>query len=206
MTRKPIMVEGKPFPQAEGGFTTICADPPWPYNTSKTGKFAMPKPLEDIGQVGVESMGFPIMELEEIQNLPIKQVIAKNAHLYLWTTNSFMEQAYAVARAWGFKPTTIITWVKVKKDDPTTPSMKTGYWFRGATEHCLFATRGSLPKPPIAIPTAFMHSRIAQHSAKPESFYTDIVETVSPGPYLELFSRTRREGWNVWGNQLPPRE
>jgi N6-adenosine-specific RNA methylase IME4 len=84
--------------------------------------------------------------------------------------------------------------------------MKTGYWFRGATEHVVFAVRGSCPKPTIALPTAFGYPRISEHSRKPEAFYQRYVERISPGPRLEMFSRTTREGWVVWGNQAPIEE
>jgi len=121
-----------------------------------------------------------------------------NAHLYLWFTNAFGAEAHQIATAWGFKPKTILTWVKVKPDG--TPSMKTGYYFRGATEHVLFAVRGSLPLQTDApLPTAWLWPRLG-HSIKPDAFF-DLVEMCSPGPYLELFSRRARLGWDTWGDQ-----
>jgi N6-adenosine-specific RNA methylase IME4 len=124
-----------------------------------------------------------------------------NAHLYLWTTNGFMREAYDVADAWGFEIKTILTWTKVKGDDPGTPSMKTGYYFRGATEHCLFGVRGSLRlQTRRGVSTAILHPRLP-HSVKPEVFY-ELVEECSPGPYLELFARRTRPGWDVWGNEV----
>ena len=107
----------------------------------------------------------------------------------------------ALMKEWGFTFKTVITWVKVKKSDPDTPSMKTGHWYRGATEHVLFGVRGKTPKPTVALPTAFIEPRINQHSRKPERYITEYVEPISPGPYLEMFSRTDREGWTTWGNQ-----
>jgi len=124
-----------------------------------------------------------------------------NAHLYLWTTNSFMVEAHDIARAWGFKVKTICTWVKTHQDDRDRVSMKTGYYFRGATEHFLFCVRGSLPlQTSEGLPTAYLWPRIGAHSVKPEAFY-DLVESASPGPYLEMFSRRARLGWEVWGDQ-----
>lgn len=192
------------FPSCPVGWRTIVADPPWPYDTTVKGTVALQKPKKEIerGDRHVSDFTYPVMPLEEICALPVKEMVAKNAHLYLWVTNSFMEQGYEVARSWGFKPNTIITWVKTRHDDPATPSMKAGYWFRGATEHVLFCTRGSCPKPAIAIPTAFLHPRIARHSEKPERFYTEVVERISPAPRLEMFARTQRRGWRSWGNQL----
>jgi N6-adenosine-specific RNA methylase IME4 len=113
-----------------------------------------------------------------------------------------MVEAHEVARAWGFKPKTIITWVKHKKNDPESPSMKTGYYFRSATEHCLFAVRGSLRlQVSEGIPTWFYHPRLP-HSVKPDLF-RELITRVSYPEYLELFARKAYAGWNVWGNQVP---
>ena len=77
--------------------------------------------------------------------------------------------------------------------------MKTGHYFRGATEHAVFAVRGSCPLlVDEGIPTAFLWPRIGAHSVKPDAF-GDLVERVSPGPFVELFSRRPRLGWDSWG-------
>lgn len=132
--------------------------------------------------------------------LALRPPAANNSHLYLWTTNAFMVEAHDLARAWGFAPKTIITWVKVKNDEKT-PSMKTGYYYRGATEHVVFAVRGSLRlQTTEAHSTAFLYPRLA-HSVKPIPFYS-MVEKCSPGPYLEMFARQRRRGWMAWGNEV----
>lgn len=180
-------------------YATIVADPPWPYRTSKDGHFVIPKPVEDIGDRGVESMGYDTMPIEDICGLPVRGIVAEDAHLYLWTTNAFMVEAHTVARAWGFEPKTILTWGKVHQDDRTRPSMRTGYYFRGATEHVVFAVRGSL-RLRGTWPTLYLWPRIGAHSVKPEAFY-DLVEQASPGPYAEIFSRRHRLGWDVWGNE-----
>lgn len=143
------------------------------------------------------------MSMGDLKELPIEKIVADDAHLYLWTTNTFMVEAHDLARAWGFKPITIITWSKIKKgrpeEDPE-PSMKTGYYFRGATEHCLFGVRGSLRlQAERGLPTAFFHHRLP-HSVKPDSFYS-MIEEASPGPYIELFARRARESWAQWGDQ-----
>jgi N6-adenosine-specific RNA methylase IME4 len=178
-------------------YRTVVADPPWPYETSKTGRFAIPKPLEDVGQQGVEQMGYSTMSMDDLKAL--RPPAEDNAHLYLWTTNSFLVEAHDLARAWGFKPKTMLTWGKVQPDGR--PSMKTGYYFRGATEHCLFCVRGSLKlQTSEGMPTLYLWPRLP-HSVKPDAFY-DLVEKVSPGPYLEMFARRARLGeWSYWGNQ-----
>jgi N6-adenosine-specific RNA methylase IME4 len=137
------------------------------------------------------------MSMAELKAMPIPT--DATAHLYLWTTNGFLREAHDLAEAWGFKVKTCLTWGKVKDDG--TASMKTGYYFRGATEHCLFAVRGSLPlQVKHGKPTLYLSRRLP-HSVKPEWFYA-LCEECSPGPRLELFARRPREGWTVWGNEV----
>lgn len=188
-----------------GIYKTIVADPAWPYKDANSEHSTLQKPSKTLHRIDgklatqVNDLGYAAMSLADIMNLPVKELAADNAHLYLWTTNAFMEEAYQVARAWGFKQKTIITWVKVHQDDHLKVSMKTGYYYRGATEHCLFCVRGSLPIVGTW-PTAFLWPRIGAHSQKPEAFI-DLVEQASPGPYVEMFSRRHRMGWDVWGDQ-----
>jgi N6-adenosine-specific RNA methylase IME4 len=131
--------------------------------------------------------------------MPVADLAESDAHLYLWTTNAFMEEAHHLARAWGFSVKTICTWGKVHHCNHLRPSMKTGFYYRGATEHWLFCVRGSL-RLNGTWPTLFLWPRIGAHSQKPEAFY-DLVEQASPGPYVELFSRRHRMGWDVWGDE-----
>jgi N6-adenosine-specific RNA methylase IME4 len=184
-------------------FGTILADPAWPYRSPRAvvgngGRGNQSGHAKDIIQVDA-SAHYPLMTLEEIKALPVKEVAADAAHLYLWTTNAFMVEAHEVARAWGFEPKTILTWVKLKLDRPEV-SMKTGYWYRSATEHIVFGVRGSQRLLGPAVPTAFLLPRLT-HSEKPEFFYK-LIEQQSPGPYLELFARRRWPGWDAWGNEI----
>jgi len=161
----------------------------------------MPGGFNLSGTVGrqVGDLDYPKLSIASLCALDVRTLCDDNAHLYLWTTNAFMEEAHQVARAWGFKPKTIITWGKVYQVEPTRVSMKTGFYFRGATEHVVFAVRGSLPVRGTW-PTLFLWPRIGKHSKKPEAFI-DLVEQASPGPYVELFARRHRLGWDVWGNE-----
>jgi N6-adenosine-specific RNA methylase IME4 len=132
--------------------------------------------------------------------MPVQALVDDTAHLYLWTTNSFLVEAHEVARAWGFEPKTLVTWGKMKPDG--TPSMKTGFYFRGATEHFLFCVRGAMRLNKGACrPTLYLSERLA-HSRKPDWFYR-LVEDASPAPRLELFARRGRVGWATWGNEVP---
>lgn len=146
------------------------------------------------------------MTLDELKDLPVKEIATPGAHLYLWTTNAFIEEAHALVRSWDFRQITIITWVKVKKQalaaGELEPSRKSGYYYRGATEHVIFGVRGSCPpQTKVALPTAIISERLP-HSVKPDEFY-EMVEAMSPDNRIELFARTRRDGWLAWGDEAP---
>jgi N6-adenosine-specific RNA methylase IME4 len=189
------------FAELSPPYSTIVADPPWPYADAGSKSTTLPRTVKRNGTAatGVADLAYSVMPIAQLCAMPVASIAAKNAHLYLWTTNSFMEEAHRIARAWGFEPKTILTWVKTHQDDPCRVSMKTGYYFRGATEHVVFAVRGSLPlQMDEGVPTAFLWPRIGAHSVKPDAF-GDLVERCSPGPYLELFCRRPRLGWDSWG-------
>lgn len=182
-------------------FNTVLCDPPWPYD-NVDGPRAAPdhRPNSWSGVTGCAGSAgrYGSMSIAKIKAIPVPAAISRPAHLYLWTTNSFLVEAHEIARAWGFVPKTLLTWIKTKADG--TPSMKTGYYYRSATEHILFAVRGSLRLAGPCRPTAYMLPR-QPHSVKPDFFY-DLIEEQSPGPYLELFARRPREGWTAVGNGI----
>lgn len=185
-------------------YKTIMADPPWPYHSPKAivgngGRGSQNGKASQIIQVDVTGQ-YSTMSIDDIKSLQIKNLADDNSHLYLWTTNSFLVEAHEIASAWGFCPKTLLTWVKTHKADPCRPSMKTGYWYRSATEHILFCVRGKLRLHGSAAPTAFLHERLP-HSVKPDFFF-HLAEQQSPGPYLEIFARRRRQGWDCWGNEV----
>ena len=160
-------------------YGTILADPPWPS-------------LGMRGQLVKAGRHYPTMTLKEITGLPMADLAEKNAHLYCWALLPMVADAFDVVRAWGFKPSTVITWCK------SGPGLGGG--FRGNTEHLIVARRGDLPFSTTAKGTWYIAKRGA-HSAKPEMFM-DLIESMSPGPYLELFARRQRLGWDVWGNEV----
>ena len=177
---------GGPLP--DGTYRTLVADPPWRYDNRGTRGAA-----ED--HYGTLSLAQLIGDeaLSDGSFLPkeVASRTADDAHLYLWTTNSFLRPAFDVVEAWGFEYKTCLTWVK--------PQIGLGNYFRNSTEHVLFALKGALPTNVNDVPTHFQ-ARRTKHSKKPDLFL-DIVETASPGPYLEMFARRRRMGWDVWGNE-----
>lgn len=165
-------------------YRTIVADPPWQYGD---GKF------DTSGAERTKSsaeLRYATLSLEGLKDLvpPAED----DAHLWVWGTNMKLARAYVLVEAWGFEPITLVTWCKRQ------PGV--GQYLRNNTEHCVFATRGR-PQPPKDKPlgTWFVWPR-AEHSAKPDAFY-DLVEQVSPGPYLEMFARRARFGWDYWGDE-----
>lgn len=198
----------KPLHRFKPIYRCIVADPPWPYHSPRAvvgngGRGGQGGRASKIIQADV-SQHYDTMTIDAIKAMPVASLSATTAHLYLWTTNSFMVQAHEIAEEWGFVPKTIITWAKHHKDDLTKPSMKTGYWFRSASEHVVFAVKGKLRLSGPAVSTVFLHSRLP-HSIKPDPFY-EMIEEQSPGPRLELFARKVRKGWDGWGDQYPEDE
>lgn len=157
-------------------YSTIVADPPWSYASAATKADA--------------NKHYSTMPLDDILAMPVADLAAPDAHLWLWTTNAFMEEGYAVVRAWGFSPLTLVTWCK--------PGPGVGHYLRNNTEHVILASRGAAQVPedkPLS--TWFQWSR-TPHSVKPPASY-DLIEQVSPAPYVELFNRSPRFGWDSWG-------
>lgn len=170
-------------------FRTIVADPPWQYTKARQETYAR----------GTAERHYPTLRVSEVEALPVAHLAADDAHLYLWVTNKILTEqrvdgtALGIVRAWGFEAKTILTWVK--------PQIGLGYYFRGSTEHVIFAVRGSLPVPPERRLRNVIEASRSRHSAKPERFFEMVVAT-SPGPRLEMFARAARPGWSVWGNEV----
>jgi N6-adenosine-specific RNA methylase IME4 len=184
-------------------YKTIVIDPPWKYKTlGQIGKTLEHRPNRDIGLskhgAGSEAR-YGAMTIDELKEMPINKITEDNSHLYLWTTNKFIIEAHEIAKHWGFDVKTIITWTKIRKSDKQ-PSMKMGYYYRGATEHCLFCVKGSLRLQGKAAPTAIFSHRL-QHSEKPNEFYK-MIEEQSPSPRLDVFARKTRNNWDVYGNEV----
>ena len=161
-------------------YRTLVVDPPWSYT-------------QPLGRDGADAH-YRTTGMDDIAAIPVGDWAEDNAHLYLWTTNAFMDEAFDLVRAWGFTQKTILTWVKHREEQRW---LGMGYYFRNATEHVLFCVRGSLPTLRKDCSTVFYAPR-GRHSAKPQAFY-DMVETMSPGPYLDVFNREQRLGWDGWG-------
>lgn len=179
-----------PFPTVEGGFQTILADPPWRFS-NRTGKVAPEH--RRLGR-------YQTMSLDEIKDLPVGEVCADNAHLYLWVPNALLVEGIEVLQAWGFRYVSNIVWAKRRKDGGP-DGRGVGFYFRNVTEPILFGVKGSMRTLAPARSTVNMiETRKREHSRKPDEQY-DLIESCSPGPYLELFARYAQPGWSVWGNE-----
>lgn len=159
-----------------GVYRTIVIDPPWDH--------------EGFSLAGRGAPTYAVMSQEELLALPVGDWTDEQCHLYLWTTNNFLLRAGELVTAWGFEFKTVLTWVK--------PKFGLGTYFRSSTEHVLFAVKGDLNTRCANIGTHF-EAPVGKHSVKPEEFF-GIVERASYPPYLEVFARKQRGGWEVSGN------
>ena len=172
-------------------YKTIVADPPWPIAKDwPVGRIPNGK-VHDGRRTPIP---YPTMKMEEIAALPIGELADRDAHLYVWTVNRFLGETIAIVKAWGFRYTQTLVWAK------TPMGIGPGGTFAGNVEFIILAKRGSL-KPLRRVETMWWNwPRTGKHSAKPEAFQ-DLVESVSPPPYLEIFARRNRLGWHTWGNE-----
>jgi len=174
-------------PLPEGQFSCIVADPPWQLDTG-------PKLFGGTIERGHDDLEYTQLDLEAISELGVESIAAPNAHLYLWTTNRYLRDSYEVAESWGFRPSVVLTWCKAPR------GVGLGDTFRLTTEYILFARRGKLAHQRI-VPTTWFTWPRGRHSKKPAEFY-ELVESVTPGPYVDLYARRPRTGWAVWGEEV----
>ena len=181
-----------PLPTVEGGFRTVLADPPWRF-TNRTGKVAPEHRRLD---------RYDTMTIDGICALPVQDVVAERSHLYLWVPNALLPDGLRVMGAWGFRYVSNVVWAKRRKDGGP-DGRGVGFYFRNVTELVLFGVRGNMRTlPPGRSQVNMIESRKREHSRKPDEQY-DLIESCSPGPFLELFARYPRKGWEVWGDEAP---
>lgn len=171
-----------------GPYATILADPPWRF-MNRTGKVA-PEHRR--------LSRYDTMTAAEIADLPVDPISADKAHLYLWVPNALVADGLAVMKAWGFTYKANIVWAKRRKDGGP-DGRGVGFYFRNVTELLLFGAKGNLRTlGPGRRQVNIIETRKREHSRKPDEQYK-VIEACSPGPYLELFARYARDGWDVWG-------
>jgi N6-adenosine-specific RNA methylase IME4 len=188
--RLHLVAELPPLPTVRGGFKTVLADPPWRF-ANRTGKVAPEHRRLD---------RYSTLDLETIKKLNVADAVASPAHLYLWVPNAMLPDGLAVMDAWGFRYISNIVWAKRRKDGGP-DGRGVGFYFRNVTEILLFGVRGSMRTlAPGRSQVNMIESRKREHSRKPDEQY-ELIESCSPGPFLELFARHRRENWTVWGDE-----
>lgn len=173
-------------PLPDGVYDVIYADPPWQYGPENP-------------QGGPTSLHYPSMDLQELCEMPLPN-LAEDAVLFMWVTNPMLKKAFMVVEAWGFDYKTNMVWIKTDLKRPGS-----GYYVRGRHEFLFIATRGSFtPRNVHASPIgSYFEAPLGEHSEKPKIMY-EWIETLYPDcSYIELFARDEREGWEVWGNEVP---
>ncbi len=193
MTKTDLEKTIENFRQYTAGkkYKTIYADPPWQFQ-NRTGKVAPEhKRLTRYGT----------MKLEEIKALPISEVTDEKCHLYLWVPNALLPEGLDVMQTWGFEYKTNIIWEKIRKDGMP-DGRGVGFYFRNVTEILLFGIKGNNNRTLDAGRSQInlVRAMKREHSRKPDELIP-LIERCSSAPYLELFARGSRKGWDMWGDQ-----
>lgn len=182
-----------------GKFDVLLADPPWHFRNYSA---------DEPGMIHNRSRGanryYPTMTTEEICAMPVKNLAADNAVLFLWVCWPILPDALKVIEAWGFEYKSL-AWVWIKSN-PTGFGFFTGmgYYTRANSEPVLLATRGNPPKPKNRGILSLIYAPVLQHSRKPDDQYRKIEALYPNRRYLELFARRRwASHWAIWGNQAP---
>ena len=173
----------------QGKYGVIYADPPWTFKTySNKGKDRSPE------------KHYKVLSHTDICNLGVGNLAKDNAILLMWAIDPLLDKAFEVIKAWGFTYKTVgFTWAKTnKKSEGFFTGL--GYWTRGNPEMCLLATKGKPKRLSKSVPQLVVSKR-REHSRKPDIIYNHI-ENLADGPYLEMFARTKRPGWDSWGNEI----
>lgn len=168
----------------------ILADPPWSFKTW-SGKTGTPH--------RTANDHYATTATADLSSIPVASWAADDCALFMWVVDSHFDEAFALARAWGFGFKTVaFVWVKHTKNG--LPKIGMGYWTRKQTEQCLLFTRGA-PKRKDKGVRQLIEAQRREHSRKPDEQYPRI-EALVGGPYLELFARSSRPGWDAWGDEV----
>jgi len=170
-------------------YKIIYADPAWKYEFGESSSRFVNKK-------------YKVMELEDLCKLPIKDISDDDSVLLMWITFPKLMWGERVIKSWGFEYKTV-AFVWIKRYDNNSIFIGNGYYTRSNAEICLLATKGDpLPRKSHSISQIIM-SKVREHSRKPDEVYKKIEELFGDVPRIELFARSRREGWDAWGNQVP---
>lgn len=187
-------------------YRCILADPPWHFlarTALQVGNWTSRRDAEK---------HYRVMGVDDIAAMPVKELAAKDAHLFMWTTGPCLRQSFEVMEAWGFRYSAVaFTWVKLKRSFnpsqlrfvPTADCdlhVGLGLTTRKNAEFCLLGRRGNAKRNAKDVREIIMEP-VREHSRKPDAVHARI-ERYADGPYLELFARQRRPGWDSWGNEV----
>jgi N6-adenosine-specific RNA methylase IME4 len=172
-------------------YRTIVADPPWDYPEGFAGRSRTPGKWE--GPVIVKPLPYDAMTFDDICELPVRKLADRDCRLFLWTTNRYLDDAFDVMHAWGFKYRQTLVWNK--RDGNLGGSVAAS-----SVEFLLVGTRGAPARLSKLASAVLTTAAPKQHSRKPDA-WLDYIEQVSPGPYVELFARRARFGWDYWGDE-----
>jgi len=166
-------------------YNIVYADPPWQYWESGNKN---------------QSLHYTTMTIDEICNLPIKNIIADDCILFLWVTYPILKEAFKVIESWGFEYSTAgFVWVKKNKISDS-PFVGCGSWTRANSELCLIATKGKIQRLDASV-SQIIEAPVEEHSKKPDIARELIEKLVGKLPRVELFCRHPADGWDVWGNE-----
>lgn len=191
-----------------GQYAMIAADPPWHFKARTALKMANPGSRRDVER------HYETLSIDQIKALPVGDIAARDAHLLLWITGPMLVQGehLPIIKAWGFKPSSIaFTWVKLKRSIDTRQlrvvttaesdlHVGLGLTTRKNAEFCILARRGNARRISKKVREIIL-APVREHSRKPDQFY-DRAREYAAGPYLEMFSRERRPGWDSWGLEV----
>lgn len=173
-------------------YNIIYADPPWSYKDKRDKHPRL---------CGGALSHYPTMKIEDIKALPIADLTADNAILFLWVTFPLLQEGLDTIKSWGFKYKTLgFSWIKTNKKN-NKPFFGIGYYTKSNCEVCLIGVKGKPPKVSNSVSSVIISPR-EEHSKKPDIVRDKIVELCGDLPRIELFARQKADGWDVWGNEV----
>ena len=177
--------------KSSGKYRVVYADPAWSFNNKNTGG----------SMKSGSNAHYDVMTLEDMKALPIEAITDDNCVLVMWWVGSQPQEALDLVEAWGFKVKTMtgFVWEKLTKKEKMFFGM--GFWTRAGAECALIATKGK-PKPVSHSIRSVRRAVVGKHSEKPAEFRGDIVDLCGDVPRIELFARTKIDGWDCWGNEV----
>jgi N6-adenosine-specific RNA methylase IME4 len=172
-------------------YGAILADPPWAFKTWSGTTGTPHRTAND---------HYRTTGTGDLKDIPVADWATDDCALFMWVVDSHFEDAFELGRAWGFGFKTV-AFVWVKQTVNGLPKIGMGYWTRKQTEQCLLFTRGA-PKRIGKGVRQLIEAPRREHSRKPDEQY-ERIEALVGGPYLEMFARRSRPGWDAWGDQAP---